>query len=399
MQRIVIDQPYQFVPPRYSRFWKAVIRLWLPGYLRRRFGLVAVESVGAGRLREAVDSGHGVVVAANHPRPSDPLALGWAIDRETSGRPFFSMGGWHIFMESGVQRFLLQRMGVFSMYREGVDRKSIHCAIRILVEGGDPLVMFPEGIVSNSNDRLTPLLDGAAFVARMAAKRRQAEGRKGGALVLPAFIRYIFDGDLEQAAGPALGAIEERFSWRRQEHLPLQERVERIAEAVLAQREIEHLGTAASGDHGERVACLIGHLLGSIEEEWGAARNGGDTMARIKRLRGAILAGMIDGSELGEDERQRRWHQLGVLYQVQQLHCYPGDYLQEGAGTGRLLDMIDRLEEDLTDTNTPHPPRRAVVFYGEALAADATARRGANGETLTGRLRESLEGLMRESLA
>ena len=35
MQRIVIDQPYRFVPPRVSGLWRAMIRLWLPGFLKR----------------------------------------------------------------------------------------------------------------------------------------------------------------------------------------------------------------------------------------------------------------------------------------------------------------------------------------------------------------------------
>ncbi len=57
-------------------------------------------------------------------------------------------------------------MGAFSIYREGVDRQSIDLAVEILATGERPLVIFPEGAVFRTNDRLQPLLDGVAFLAR-----------------------------------------------------------------------------------------------------------------------------------------------------------------------------------------------------------------------------------------
>ena len=64
-------------------------------------------------------------------------------------------------------------MGAFSVYREGVDRQAINTAVDILVEGKRPLVIFAEGAISRHNDELMPLMDGTAFIARTAAKRRE----------------------------------------------------------------------------------------------------------------------------------------------------------------------------------------------------------------------------------
>ena len=303
MQQIVIDQPYKFVPPQVNRLWLPLIRLWLPWSLRREFGLVGIETVGAERLRSSLDAGHGVLVASNHSRNSDPLVLGCGIDRETGGKPAFMMGGWHIFKQHPVQRYLLPRVGSFSIYREGTDRKSLRCATGILARGDGPLSMFPEGYISHRTDRLAPLKDGVSFIARVAAKQRRAEKRAGGIVIQPTFIRYFFDGDLEQTVDPVLGEIEERLTWQNQAHLPMVERIERIGEALLAQRELEHLGTIGSGNAGKRVAELIEHMLGALEKEWPA--NGGARlpMARVQRLRGSILAGMVDGSKMPASER------------------------------------------------------------------------------------------------
>ena len=82
------------------------------------------------------------------------------------------MASWHLFMQSWLQTFLLRKAGTFSVYREGMDRTALNMAIDILVDSRRPLVIFPEGIISRTNDRLNPLLEGTAFIARSAAKKR-----------------------------------------------------------------------------------------------------------------------------------------------------------------------------------------------------------------------------------
>ena len=62
-------------------------------------------------------------MAPNHSRLSDPMALG-LLSKE-AGAELFAMASWHLFKESAwYQRFLIRRMGAFSVYREGNDRPS-----------------------------------------------------------------------------------------------------------------------------------------------------------------------------------------------------------------------------------------------------------------------------------
>ena len=95
--------------------------------------------------------------------------------------------------------WLLQRVGVFSVYREGMDREALKCAIQILADAQRPLVLFPEGVISRSNDRLNHLMDGTVFIARNAAKQRAEQTPPGKVVVHPMAIRYFFLGDLEPA--------------------------------------------------------------------------------------------------------------------------------------------------------------------------------------------------------
>ena len=76
MQRIIIDKPYRFIPSRNGRFWSLLLKLWLPRYLRKEYGMHACECIGAEKLQASLHAGHGVLLAANHIRPCDPLVIG-----------------------------------------------------------------------------------------------------------------------------------------------------------------------------------------------------------------------------------------------------------------------------------------------------------------------------------
>ena len=109
------------------------------------------------------------------------------------------MASWHLFLESPLQRFVLRRIGGFSIYREGLDRQALGAAIDILTDAKRPLVIFPEGVITRTNDRLCSLMDGVSFVARSAAKKRASQSPPGKVVTHPIAIRYHFDGDIDAA--------------------------------------------------------------------------------------------------------------------------------------------------------------------------------------------------------
>jgi len=311
-------------------------------------------------------------------------------------RPFHVMASWHLFMQSRVQAFLLPRIGGFSVYREGMDRESLKCATRILSEARYPLILFPEGFVTRNNDRLLNLMDGVGFLARSAAKQRASATPPGKVVIHPVFVRYFFEGEIAATIAPVLQEIESRLSWQPQTHLPLRERIVKAGHALLALKEIEYLGASQSGGVRERLSALLDHLLNPLEAEWCAGHREADTIGRIKRLRSAILPDMVKG-ELTEEESARRWRQLADLYLAQQLHCYSGDYLNNSPTPERLLETVERYEEDLTDVARPHPPLHVVISVGEAIEATPTRDRGADGDPIANELRRGLEKLLEES--
>lgn len=375
MQQIIFEKPYKFVPPAAGTFWPLLLRQLAPLQLKRQFGITAIEFRGEQQLQESISSGRGVLLAPNHSHPADPFVL-IELGRRMGFSPYI-MASWHLFMKSPLQTWLLRHGRVFSVYREGLDRQALSQAIDILDQGPAPLVIFPEGVISRHNDRLNPLMDGVALIAKSAAKKRAARQSSAGVVVHPVSLKYEFRGDVSAAVAPVLSRIEDRLTWEPQPGKPLKERIIQIGSALLALKEIEHIGEPQAGSLAERVQRLIDHLLCPLEAEWAGGKRENGTVARVKRLRAAVLPDMVQG-ELAEPERARRWVQLKAMYLAQQLHSYPPDYIAGNDNPNRMLETVERFEEDLTDRCTVYTPRIVTVTIGAGIeVGDGSAKRGA----------------------
>jgi 1-acyl-sn-glycerol-3-phosphate acyltransferase len=386
MQSLIVGKPYEFIPPRYSGFWHRIVRTILPRKLRKDYGVAKIECIGVEKLEASIAAGHGIIIAPNHCRPCDPMVLDSLA--AAVGTPFHIVASWHVFMMSKIQRFLLPRLGGFSVHREGLDRESLKCAVNVIANAEHPLVIFPEGIITRANDRLAEFMDGTAFLARAAAKQRTA----GKVVVHPVFIRYIFEGDLENTVLPVISEIEGRLSWQSRPDMPLADRVSAIGEALLGLKETEYFGEASAGPVPERLVRLQDRILCPLEEKWTASRNDGGAMARVKRLRTAMLPELL-ANGLSPGRREQLWREFADLYLVQQLHCYPEGYLSDPTPE-RLLETAERFEEDLTGAARPHFPIRAEIAVGDAIEVSPAKDRSRETDPLTDSIRNSLQTLL-----
>jgi 1-acyl-sn-glycerol-3-phosphate acyltransferase len=396
MQNIVIDKPYKFIPPKFGRFVPWLIHLIGARYLRKNYGLEKFDFRGFERLQASLRAGHGVMLAANHCRPCDPMVVSHMANR--IGCYVHIMASWHLFMESRMMQWILPRLGTFSVYREGLDRESLKCAVDLLASAKRPLLIFPEGFVSRTNDRLNYLMEGTSFIARSAAKKRAEATPSGKVVIHPVAVRYFFQGDLDRALGDMLDDIEHRLSWQSQRQMPLVDRIEKAGSALLTLKEIEYFNEPRSGTLAERLAGLIDRLLEPLEQEWLKGKREGDVPGRVKLLRAAILPEMING-EIDEQERARRWRQLADLYLAQQLFLYPPGYFDDPPTREQLLETVERFEEDLTDAARIHRPFLVSAEIGEAIEVSPVRQRGVESDPVMVQLQESLKTMLTASKA
>ena len=393
MPYVVLDRPYEFVPPHRGTWWSGVIQLFqlYRYHLRTKEGVVGHECRQVERLRESLEAGHGILLCPNHCRTGDPVVMGWLA--RAARTHVYAMASWHLFNEGRFKAFAIHRMGGFSIHREGMDRKSLDTAVDIVATAERPLILFPEGATSRTNDHINPLLDGVAFIARTAAKRRAKHVSGGRVVVHPVGIKYRFEGDIQKAALEVLGDLEKRLSWRVHDELPLIERVRRVGHALLALKEFEHFGVSSTGEADERIARLIEHILAPLETQWLGSVQTGGTTARVKSLHMRILPEMVAG-QCTPDEYARRYRQLCDLQLVQQLGFYPPGYLPSLPTVDRLLETLERLEEDMTGAARVHGSIKAIIEVAPPIEVSAERERGVKVDPLMAQIDESLREMM-----
>lgn len=392
MQNIIVAKPYQFIPPFHGDWipWLVQKLHLVDFYLKHFEGVESHEVRGGEHLRESLQSGHGILLAPNHCRYADPIAMGW-IARELDFY-IYSMASWHLFHQSRWQALAMRLCGGFSVYREGLDRQALSTAVDVLVAAKRPLVLFPEGTVFRTNDRLQTLLDGVAFLARTAAKRRLKQD--GGKVVIhPIAIKYLFRGDVQAAIEPVLQRLEKRLTLDYVGNTPpLLDRLAKLLQAQLSLQEVKYLGEPQAGPLGERQQRLIQHLLVPLEQQWFGRRVDESIMPRVKQLRTVIVPRLLK-ADVTAAEKQALWSQLADIYMAQQISSHPSDYLEHPTDT-RMLETIEGIEEDITDRTQKQRPLHAIMEVGPAIEVEPQRPTREGSDPLMSELSHQLKGML-----
>lgn len=406
---IVTDSTYEFVPPHEGNLWPRLLARVAARVRKKDHGVGDVEIRGAENLTQILNDGHGIVIAPNHCRMADALVL-QALSQKLR-QPFFVMASSHLFRGSRFMKWVLRRMGAFSVYREGVDRQAVEAAIDMIVAGQRPLVLFPEGALSQANDRLNALMEGVSFIARTAARKiskaNATNNTERQVFVVPIAIRYLFQGDLKTTVCPILADIERRLSWRTNDDMPIVERIYKVGGALLGLKETEFIGQPNSGSIAQRLDKLIDAILTPMEDEWLNGRTDDSVINRVKELRKAIVPAMIEDDEDNEEspltqpELDRRWRMLEDMELAQALSLFPEEYVASHQSVDRILETVERLAENLTGKAQAHPPMKAIIEVGQPFAVAAKRDRSAKTdpvlEQLECRLTAMLGDLSKES--
>ena len=408
-QAIVDGAMPDFWPPRSSRFWRAVFEPFRRWYLHSYYGISEVVVDGIEHLTTQIQPADGVLIAPNHSHDSDPHVM-MEVSKKL-GRSLYFMAAWQIFRPHwGIDGFCLQRLGAFSVDREGCDRRAVKQAVEILTTG-KTLVVFPEGEVYRLNERLTPLLEGVAFMALTAQRDldksapEQRNSDTGSRVwIVPAAIRYKYVEEVAPKLEEAIREIESRMLWNPPHGAALHERIVRVGELALTIKEKEKLGHSreSDGDLPGRVAFLIDELLKRNETKHLKKSPSAETVPlRVKAVRRHLLEIWTDEKSDPEAMRQAR-AALDDVQLVLQLYSYPGDYVSEKPSIERMAETIEKFEEDLTGSASPKGKRQARVILGDPIdlrEAGAAGRPRTVAADVTDRLEEAIKGLMTAGFA
>lgn len=348
--------------PRLSPWFVRACGLFRPLIQRRLFQIESIEWDGVEHLASALQRGDGVLIIANHYTYADPFILAAAAD--TVRRPFYFMTAWQVFGTSGwLKQETLRRLGCFSVDREGTDARSIRTAVEILQTSRHPLVIFPEGEMYHTGDRVMPFHEGPAGILLIAAKRSPRP-----LVCIPAAFKYYYTADPAQALASLAGRLEESLHWRQRPDMNLEARIQRLAAGALALKELEHLGQTQSGTLPDRLIALAECLLARLEQKYGVVPSSPQFPQRVRSLRQRVLNAAVE-SATDDAVRQPDANELEELFLVTQLMSYPANYLADNPSIERVAETLDKLEEDVLGVPLAavRGPRRAKARFGAPL--------------------------------
>lgn len=345
-----------FVPPRHHAglFWFA--RTFVPR-LGRLFGNVhgvTVAPEDLERLRALRE--HRAILSPNHPTETDPIVMFWLSGLVGERFNFLSTRE----TLEGPRGWCLNRIGAYSVIRGYPDRESIRATRRLLAEEDRKVVIFPEGLVYEHNDRLLQFQSGVPQMGFWALDDLEKAGKAPRLPVVPLAIRYRCCAPPEPAIERGLSAVEEKL------------RVER------------------KGTPYERIVRLGSHVVAILEREEELKPDESlDLTTRITRVRQQVLQRVARSVGATLDERQTPGEQLHMLYNEVKEWIGPTPeeptayelqrYRQRATAGAALFNELARLN------NT-------VAVTGDYIASEPTAERFLE---VLGRLQKEVLGQVR----
>lgn len=341
-------------------------------------------------MQNALASGAGVLITPNHSFHYDSYVLFEAA--EQVGRPFYTMTAWQVFaMSSRLDQWILQKHGCFSIDREKSDTQAFRWSVDILRASPFPLLIFPEGDIYHTNDRVTPFREGAAAIAIAAARKAERP-----IVAIPCAVKCWYVQDPTPGLLTLMDELERQLHWRPRPNLPLDERIYRFAEGIITLKELEYLGQPQRGTIRRRITALAGLILQRLEEKHQFVPRSSSIPERVKELRRHLI-GRLE-AEPGSELLQRQYRdEMDDLFFVVQLFSYPGDYAAEKPSIERLAETLDKFEEDILEAKYPtiRGKRRAVVRFGAPIPIPRHRERGET-TVLTAKLEAEVQRLLDE---
>jgi hypothetical protein len=82
------------------------------------------------------------------------------------------------------------------------------------------------------------------------------------------------------------------------------------------------------------------------------------------------------------------------MYVAQQLGHYPPEYVRSHPTPERMLETVERIEEDLTDVSRIHRPMAVNVRIGEAIVVSPKRERGTADDPVMAAVESQLHQLL-----
>ena len=366
------DLPYQFFPPK-----RNALVAWLMAQSNRfrrlpnRLKIDGVEVSGVDGLRGTLNRRgvrrDRVLFLPNHPTHAD-AAIFLEATRQ-AGITTQMMAAYDVFLRGRLDAWVMQKMGAFSVDREGSDQRAMKQAAAVLAKGKHALTIFPEGNVYLRNDKVTPFNDGAAFIAIRAAKELAKHDVR--VFAVPVSIKATHVTDCREALSRQVQALLGMLELSAEADAGPRESIVRVGVAAL-RRNLKHRALDAPDalDLPELIEHCAGAVLDTLEKKLSIETKPDATMIdRVRAARRVIHEVRTSEDKAADHAVARSWADEAML--AFRIASYLPDYVAERPTLDRIGETLEKLTEDLShEMIEPVARRQAYVHFNAPILLD-----------------------------
>ncbi|MEB3286191.1 MAG: 1-acyl-sn-glycerol-3-phosphate acyltransferase [Vampirovibrionales bacterium] len=360
--------------------------------------------------------GQRLLLLPNHPSSEDPLIL-MDLSRHV-GAMFNYVAAREVFeLYHGVNGWLLQHCGVYSVIRGKADRESFKTTRGLLAKGERPLVVFIEGEVSSENETLIPFEGGVLQLAFWALEDIKKEDIKKEGIkphsphanpsetTLPPLnaalvaLKYFYDDGVLPVVDRALSHLEKATGLEDRSGQDAYLRFQALGAVVLSVHEKAlNISAKETDTITRRVERVKERLLGQMERYLDLFPQ--EEQSYLERIRAArnridvLVYSYEDTDEFSDYERHSLemrqktfsgfYQHLGSLVnfltfqegrvigrsslhapEAEDVESFDDVESQREYQPERLMELVHRLEKEILGQVVTHHPRTAVVKLGK----------------------------------
>jgi 1-acyl-sn-glycerol-3-phosphate acyltransferase len=390
------DKPYRYFPPKYSAVWAKFFKAYNRKVeLPRKLLIEQVQVHGWSELARQIEPGDRLVFLPNHSTHADAPVLVEALRQ--CGLHSFVMAAYEGFLKNRVQRFALQRMGCFSVDRDASDTQPMKQAVETIEQGDHVLTIFPEGNVYLTNDRITPLLDGAAFITLRAQQSLLKKGRRVLAVPVSMKLTHLTNARelIARRLDPLIQQLELEVDLRRDPA----EAIRGVGQAAL-HRNLKQRGldVPEAESLAELVPAAAGRVLDGLEKKLDLQPKPGATLIdRVRQCRRVIHEVRTDPDRAVDHAAANIWANEAML--AFRIASYAVGYATQHPTIDRIGETVEKLEEDMrTALPAPVAKRYAFVRFNNPLDLRDYLHRFAKLRQATHEVTRDIEKSIQEGL-
>ncbi|MCA9137896.1 MAG: 1-acyl-sn-glycerol-3-phosphate acyltransferase [Planctomycetales bacterium] len=367
--------PFTFYPPKNNSLVTWLVQMGIRSSIRRKLRVTEIEISDDDLETLRRLKGERCLLTPSHSGGFEPHIIMYL--SKLLGEQFNFVAAMELFERSRINRWLMPRMGVYSIIRGAVDRQSFSMTRQLLASGKRRLVIFPEGEAIWQNSVVLPFQQGVFQLAFKGYQDAEKETGPTHLYCVPIAIKYTYLQDMHGEIDASLTRLESKLDLSNEASKATRyRRLRQIVESVVAANEkANDFKPAAESDLGDRAEQLKLHAIRHLEQKLGLTPTNRQTMLdRIRALFNAVDHIVHEEPSGSEYERQLATERQNAvkehydaLWRLLQFSALHDGYVKKSMTFERFLDVLCLLEMEVCKERKIWGPRMARIKVGQPV--------------------------------